>query len=103
MGYRSQVIVAIKSKLYETEKDKVNKLTSDCDNKLVKDGVVYFIWDSVKWYDTYPEVAEIQEFIANNEKSSAFARVGEDINDIEFLNDPYELGITINRVLTIDT
>jgi hypothetical protein len=103
MGYRSQVIVAIKSKLYESHKDKVNRLTSDCDNKLVKNGVVYFTWDSVKWYDIYPEVAEIQEFIANNEKSSALARVGEDINDIEFLNDPYEFFITLNRELTIDT
>ena len=102
MGYRSQVIVAVETNLYKINKELIDRLTSDCDTRRSTKEVIYFTWDWVKWYDTYPEVIELQEFINSNEKQSALARMGEDADDFDFLNDPESFDIHYKRELSIE-
>ena len=63
------------------------------------DGTTMFLWDSIKWYDSYPEVRAITDFVSMNtdylysaskdfdDHSYAehfrFVRMGEDNEDIE--------------------
>jgi ribosomal protein S17E len=104
MGYRSEVIVAFKSDFYEENKTLIDKLTAYCDKAFVKNKINYFVWDYVKWYDTYPEVCALEKFISDNsDTKAALARMGEDIGDVEFLNDPGSLGIRFHREFSIDS
>ena len=52
---------------------------------------VVYIWDCVKWYKDYPPVAIIEDFFKKSEYSTfAFARMGENGEDIESNDDSVE-------------
>lgn len=60
------------------EDDVFNKHTYEYETK----DIVYFGWDSVKWYDGYEDVDCIMNFIRGCD-AYAFARIGETTGDIE--------------------
>ena len=114
MGYRSEVILAVDAKLVpaltaafakceETQKlctQHVDNLDIDYDGK----GNWLMHWESIKWYDSYPEIAmieklvegmdcdDLEEFGLKDLTLSAsdgygelykFVRIGEDMDDNE--------------------
>ena len=112
MGYRSEVILAIDAevvsalmaafaKCEETQKlctEHVDNLDTDYDGK----GNWLMRWDHIKWYDSFPEIAmlnnlieamesdELDEFgIPSNDDAPIssemfrFVRIGEDMDDNE--------------------
>lgn len=99
MGYYSEVAIT----MWQDDLKEMFALASSKDNalNLLKDAeiresgnksVIY--WDSVKWYDGYDDVKFIRSFLEKNNKEYYFVRVGEEIGDIEEIdniNDGYEL------------
>jgi|TARA_Y100000310_G_scaffold199772_1_gene199790 hypothetical protein len=109
MGYRSQVVLAIANELqphFMAALSTCNEATalvfndSDEFDREYADGEAWLIrWDSIKWYDTFQEVATIEKFVAaanedcfelgEDEGESSdyikFVRVGENSDDIEHL------------------
>lgn len=99
MGYYSEVAIA----MWQDDLKEMFALASSKDNalNLLKNAeiresgnksVIY--WNSVKWYDGYDEVKFIRSFLKQNNKEYYFVRVGEEIGDIEEIDnidDRYEL------------
>lgn len=99
MGYYSEVAIA----MWQDDLKEMFALASSKDNalNLLKNAeiresgnksVIY--WNSVKWYDGYDDVKFIRSFLEQNNKEYYFVRVGEEIGDIEEIdniNDRYEL------------
>lgn len=99
MGYYSEVAIA----MWQDDLKEMFALASSKDNalNLLKNAeiresgnksVIY--WVSVKWYDDYDDVKFIRSFLEKNNKEYYFVRVGEEIGDIEEINninDGYEL------------
>ena len=102
MGYRSQVVIAISLDLYGKNKKEINKLLNDAEFN-IGDRAVYFSYDSVKWYESYTDVANVMKFINANIDECAFLRLGEEHNDIEELGNCYEFDIYVNRELSWPT
>ena len=65
-----------------------------------KHRVVDFVFDDVKWYPSYPDVAAFEKMLGEVEELGfcyEFVRVGEDNNDIEMRESPHcngYLGVT---------
>lgn len=95
MGYRSQVILAIKDehlKKFINETCDVNtsaELFCDVDNRNQKNGWTLFHWSHVKWYEDYEEVKMITKFLQSldeEEPGFEFHRLGEEPDDYEYTN-----------------
>ena len=103
MGYRSQVVIGFDKKAFWKHVGENIKDFKDCD--IIEEGVeaVVFIWEDVKWYDSYSDVTSVMEVFhkvledssgENEEGSGAgLIRVGEEEGDIESLGEPYEFEI----------
>jgi hypothetical protein len=73
MGYRSQVVLALDAKVVPAlmtifaECEETRKLCTRDTDELVTDydgpGHWMMMWDSIKWYDSYPEIAKLNAFI----------------------------------------
>ena len=110
MGYRSVVALAVSEKMmphflghlsqcddaaYKFVFMETDKKIEDYDG----DGTTMFLWESIKWYDSYPEVRAITDFVSMNTdylysaskdfdnhsyaEHFRFVRMGEDNEDIE--------------------
>lgn len=99
MGYRSQIVIGIGLALYNEKREEIDKMFHDIDKKTVGKDAVYFQYDSVKWYDSYPEVAQVNEFLHDNADNVGMVRVGEDIGDVETVGDPYKFDIYASTVI----
>lgn len=98
MGYRSDVFLRIAEPLVE-----VVQAAAKLDPKLeeiLKDGEsdhgaeTDFYWESVKWYDSYPEIQAIEGMLDDlDEDDFGFIRLGEDRGDIEERGYPSEYGM----------
>jgi len=115
MGYRSQVVLAISKHLTPF-------LTLACSQNAEAQALVFkhhdifdrdyqgdkswlITWDSIKWYESYEDIATIEKFVSeaicdeyefevegNKELSSEhirFVRVGEESGDIEMMGDGF--------------
>ena len=106
MGYRSEITAVFYTnkkdewpllKLFVDEnfpKDLANCLRVECEEKRGRWGFVFRV-DDYKWYESYPEVQEFNEFedrFSGMEKciegtwACEFVRIGEETNDIEERN-----------------
>ena len=118
MGYRSDVGLALSKagafRLYE----KLNFLDKNSDSyiqttnlleyahkhqKHEKSGAELFLWDYLKWYDSFPEIRFFENLMGELEWDDfLFLCIGEDMNDNEekgsFWDNPFEL--TILRTIT---
>ena len=110
MGYRSEVVLAVSKKmmphflghLSQCDDAAYKFVFMEADKKIEDydgEGTNVFSWDHVKWYDSYPEVKAITDFVSMNtdylysvgkdfdDHSYAehfrFVRMGEDNEDIE--------------------
>ena len=106
MGYRSEVVLALKPKaaiLLSTVRAGggaiASLLTEDAsDVTREEDGSVIYRWGGIKWYDSYPEIAAIENFMSRLEEEDMeedyrFVRVGEDMDDNEVRGYGFEVGI----------
>ena len=108
MGYRSEVILAIGPEVMPqfmvtmAKSPEARRMCFAEADTMIKDycdieGAFLFRWDHIKWYDSYEEVAAIQDFIewcqseqveVDGKEVSAdeyyrFVRIGEEMDDNE--------------------
>ncbi len=97
MGYYSEVALCLDAQAHkqfqeeltkqnETTQNEVAELLSWSTNTTKEDNVLFY-WDSVKWYEDFPCVGFIMNFINNLSydfmDNYLFLRVGENYEDIE--------------------
>ena len=90
MGYRSEVVLAVSKKMmphflghlsqcddaaYKFVFMETDKKIEDYDGE----GTTVFSWDHVKWYESYPEVKAINDFVQMN--TDYLYSVGKDFDD----------------------
>ena len=96
MGYRSEVVLAVNPDAYAVLTTLLARggsffnlfkeaTTQPSDHQ--EDSVIYS-WECIKWYDSYPEVEAVEDFMSrleleDMEDSFRFVRVGEDCDDTE--------------------
>ena len=106
MGYRSEVILAVGPEVMPqfmvtmAKSPEARKMCWSESDNLIKDycsikGAFLFRWDHIKWYDSFEEVAAIQDFIHWCETETVevdgkemdasefyrFVRIGEEMDD----------------------
>jgi len=110
MGYRSQVALAFDKKAFWKHVGEDIKHFKDCDLIQQTKENVTFIWEDVKWYDSYEDVGAVRgvlERIRDDEDYTdddhyGFIRIGEDDDDIERLGSPHEFEIRTSITLHTD-
>lgn len=96
MGYKSDVVIAMNKKTvmkYGLLLNKLIKLNELADLvETTNEGNTYWYINDIKWYDDYPEIADITNLMneldldnANNNTDVAYAfmRIGEESGDVE--------------------
>ena len=97
MGYYSDVAYALHKDDYDrmiqeakdTAREEYNRdiemfLTTGAETTVnEEEGIVAMKWTFVKWYDYFPEVRFISDFLANNDVDYSFIRIGESDDDLE--------------------
>ena len=109
MGYRSQVALELAKEendlfqaLYAANFPEDLSWLYDNVKSENEDGTLY-CWDSVKWYDSYPEVGFIESFMDSIDyEDYAFIRLGEESDDNEHRGDGTLFGLCINRSIGWD-
>jgi len=130
MGYRSVVALAVSKKmmphflghLSQCDDAAYKFVFMETDQKIEDydgDGTTMFLWESIKWYDTFPEIRAITDFICmqtdylesicedveefrrgQHLEHFRFVRMGEDNGDIQQEGWLCEDVIGIRRTLT---
>jgi hypothetical protein len=67
--------------------------------------VRYYYWSSIKWHNTYPDVAGVMKLLSiatamsELEKRPLFGlvRLGEEFSDVELAGDPHAYGLSVSR------
>ena len=121
MGYRSDIIIVVSKKVYMEafllgtfpESLKENWVEKSKDNN-----AFYFRVEGYKWYDDYPEVREVMDFLGNLEPATitytghdgkqstyeqdqyGFIRIGEEDYDVEILGDPSHFEVYVERTIS---
>lgn len=92
MGYRSDVGLALPVKdaqllFKEYEDKKVYNLMANCAEKrtfsFYGEDWEYYLWDWLKWYEDYPDVKIIEDYMRSENSKYCFIRLGEDLDDNE--------------------
>ena len=110
MGYRSTAILAVSKEARpylmhflgqnaEAMKLSFGKYADRTENFQGEEGSVMFLFEGIKWYDSFPEIQAIEEFMAHmscetdlkdsednqvdGEELYRFVRIGEEYEDIE--------------------
>ncbi len=111
MGYRSDValaltkngVEALQKAIAESENTESREAVTDflehSDKHLkdTSDGSELWFWNSVKWYEFYPEVSFLESFMVGkvDEEDYRFMRIGEEYDDLCvegcFCDDDFEL------------
>jgi hypothetical protein len=87
MGYRSEVVVSIPKDLFKTVVPLIKDAMEFADDVTYsKDREAYYVrWDSIKWYDSYPEIEAVENVVSEYE-DIGFIRLGEELEDMEIKN-----------------
>ena len=95
MGYRSEVAIVLSDEAYELlccmienieEKELLDSVLELVDEMYEEKDNVLLYYECTKWYETYPEVDFIMDFIGNafdEDMAFNYLRVGEDYADVE--------------------
>ena len=99
MGYRSEVILAVGPEVMPqfmvtmAKSPEARKMCWSEHDEMIKDycnikGAFLFRWDHIKWYDSYKEIAAIEEFMNDCDTEDLdehyrFVRIGEESDDTE--------------------
>ena len=119
MGYRSNVAIGLPERVWA---EKIKKRTEENENifgdfhdiidetiftKIGDVDHVIMLMDSVKWYDEYSDVQFFMNTYHNIElgegEFKAFIRTGEELEDNEILDDPWEFEMYISRTIETPT
>ena len=130
MGYRSEVVLAVSKKmmphflghLSQCDDAAYKFVFMETDQKIEDydgDGTTMFLWEDIKWYDSFPEVRAITDFVSMSTdylsgickdveefqrggecEHFRFVRMGEGYDDIEEEGWLCEDVIGIRRTLT---
>ena len=100
MGYYSEIVIAVRKEILSEDLvyPVIPKELRNTTHQVIGDAVYWYI-PSCKWYESYPEIAEILEFFELlNERGTrppwfGAIRVGEDANDVETWGNPYDFDI----------
>jgi hypothetical protein len=105
MGYRSDVVIAIRKETFL----KHSLLTNHVPLMLIEEqrhefeDAYYWALHSVKWYPSYEDVGSVNDFlhslIDHDSQSAAMSILGEDTGDIEELGNTYDFGIHIESYI----
>ena len=115
MGYRSDVAFAcdpIIRQVIETvgEWDSEFKELLSCGEDLSPDDYGRWRFESVKWYESYPDVQVVENIMTMCDNvddpglcydSYGFIRIGEEVEDVEMKGDPAAFDLYVNRSLDI--
>tara|TARA_B100001094_G_C17973613_1_gene691598 strand:- start:194 stop:607 length:414 start_codon:yes stop_codon:yes gene_type:complete len=133
MGYRSQVALAVAPELAgaflslfakNKEVEDLCRNADRFDSGYEQEGDYFMFWDHLKWYDSFPEIADIMHFIESVESDDMseyglsdapkgktpngseydcnwddyirYVRIGEDTDDVD-IKGGYALDINISR------
>lgn len=93
MGYYSEVAIVlykddlkklIEEAYLEQNHDVINLIKgAELYNDNDESGVVTLRWDYIKWYDSFPNIRFVMDFIQNEDRQYRFVRIGEEEGDIE--------------------
>ena len=120
MGYRSDVVIAVHKSVLAS--DLVNPIIPKClkeqphhDTKDAR----YWVIEGWKWYDSYPEILEIEEFFKHLDEEFAripdsdspgytngvygAIRIGEEFGDSDTWGDPSDYEIYVNQSIDYPT
>lgn len=90
----------------EAERTKnIHELLNSPRDKREKDGAVAWLWESLKWYDDYPDVAFMENLLQDlDEQDYLFIRVGESDDDTEYRGGFWEnpFGMSLVRRIVFD-
>jgi hypothetical protein len=111
MGYRSEVVLAMKEtafkKMLEGWTDSIAIEVLSYTNKSIRDEWIMINWSDVKWYEGYQDVDAVMNFLQGEDCSQddfEFHRLGEDQDDYEhdgdIGNSPFN--ICLHRSLSFD-
>jgi len=107
MGYRSDVAIGFDKpanallEAYASFDRELSTLLRNADSKVEHDTLTKYYWAGEKWYDTYPEVATLQEIMELLPLCSfGFLRIGEDYEDIEEHGHPADFDIWVSREIS---
>ena len=100
MGYRSTVALAVDNEIMPAfmaalaQEPEAMRMVFSHHDTLLKDycgeGNLLVVWDSIKWYESYPEIAKIEQFLNCPEdfgfedepgEHFRFVRIGEEMDD----------------------
>ena len=115
MGYCSEVVIAVRKEILAEDliHPVIPKELRELSCQVIGDAL-YWHLPSWKWYSSYPEIQEIEEFFTmlserepinegadkdSTDTSPWFGalRMGEDGNDVQTWGDPYEFDIHVQR------
>ena len=106
MGYRSDVGIMCQPKAYEMFKKEFNVISPH--KVLQRDDYHLIIWEWVKWYDEFDDVAKVNEIMAElNDRDHEdgygykFLRIGEEDTDVESRTNNYEVELWMRREIDI--
>jgi len=114
MGYRSEVLLALKAKHLKKFLEVVVfnspakelfdnwcEISTEFEDPQDENGI-FFHWPSIKWYDSYESIQSVMNFIENlpgDDPASDFyfIRIGEDHSDVElegyWWDNPFEISL----------
>ena len=104
MGYRSDVAIAVKDE-YAKELDKLIINIGEPDKQvLTKDGYIKAVfYESCKWDRLDEGIKKLEDFVMNLDNDEfGMIIIGENIEDIQYLGNPYQFDISLNRSIEFD-
>ena len=102
MGYRSDITVALTKEVIMKQlilpNEGYTNLVEYTDDIFDKDTYAVYQINRIKWYESYPEINSINEFLDQlNDEEYGFIRLGEELDDTEKKGSPYDFDMYINR------
>lgn len=102
MGYGSQVCLAIRKVCYNEHSTKeLKKSLKNCDSITESPESLFFSWDCVKWYESFEEVQQVENFVSEHGDDSGLLVIGEDLDDVRRKGSP-NLGVYLLRSIETD-
>lgn len=108
MGYRSEVVLAIKKEVLTKALIASQTIPTSFSDKTLWDAIeergdsIYYVVNQVKWYQGYAEIDAVTAFIrwiedTLSDEDFGFIRLGEETDDNELLGNPWEFGFGVSR------
>jgi len=101
MGYRSDILIAVNKKVLARNLIKKEIPDSIGEPTSTTEDAVYYCIYNWKWYDSYPEIRELEAwFDSMEDEEFGVIRIGEDGTDTQEWGQPYDFEIYVNRSLS---